>query len=1137
MADRMQFRRDTAANWTAYNPILLEGELGFELDTDQYKLGDGIHNWNNLPYRGMPCVQQRGTSTTTPMSQKAVTDELEALDADIEELGVDVNNSLEKSINPIIQEIDGKFLNLGIDRNHEYIGADGTINLDVNYSLLIDVSSLRGLHLTRQNGYYYQYAFLKDYDRQNLKATFCDGTGRITDDLTNAEVPSDANYLYWYMGSNAQVTTNFYPVITIDEHSSVGIKSTVDSIDRALFLPVDEIKEFQWVNGSGLIKGGMVEPTTNKGSVLFDIYVFQVSAGKDYFVSVKNTDTEIYHYIINWFDSSRNFISHSSETIATFHNQKVTAPENAAYLYINVERVNASYCRVIDWEIFKTWMTDEIYDEKRIINANHYLPNPDYPYGIRSFNDALNIVPVAKRKGGATILVYRHASNSLNYAHIFSSDNLSDWTNVDNWIEIPIGTNNESVINYYISQTIKNYGGLVCNPLWETSSGDIRRHANSKSYCIGVKSGDEVTIVGRKSTTVYYDLISSIYKLISLNNGRVEVAANNTATFTVSDDCILWVSGILDSIDYTPQSIIVNGVDLLKPSVIDDMAAARKFLIMPYEIEAFTAIDGYNANNDYYTYNVIGGRYYTVGFSVESGSSVFVFRWYDENLVEVGRSGKYAGPTTRIVRTKAPDDAVYLKMIVLRKARDTFFVSEYLSDLQHDIDKVEETADMADISINGPRMNLSPDVSIVRNDYLNAAAYWTDGQSANLHSFILDVSKARGCRITKVSGNGGTQYAFLKGFNDTFAYFCDGCSRVDGVVNDTLIPNDAKYLYQFISKPDWTSESFTMPTYKITDNSVIERNLPNLMISKVADSIHLYRKLYKNVYLMVPINYGVAAYEVGAYPSDHDNWGVKRPVICSYDNDSHLMVDVETLFRNGEAELAIRLPRGDGQSGNIYVGGQTHGFDNIIVTDGNRHVTILVDNQAISENAVIPLKPITSFKMSQESNLSYAYSQSAPWAKALKTWAFDNNGLSITTKVDVLENIADIQNCMMGMFCVYRHANGNTSKPYLTNKAIKNNSPFTIFDLSDGWESNSETAPLRSPDKECTSIIEYGEKGIGFRMTIKDANTLGSGGMDVSTNSSSYNKIYYGHGNNFSAAIGDVFKATQIWEFETKEFV
>ena len=74
MADRIQLRRDTAANWTAYNPILLEGEPGIEIDTDQWKLGDGIHNWNDLGYRGMPCVQQMGQSTTTPMSQKAVTD-------------------------------------------------------------------------------------------------------------------------------------------------------------------------------------------------------------------------------------------------------------------------------------------------------------------------------------------------------------------------------------------------------------------------------------------------------------------------------------------------------------------------------------------------------------------------------------------------------------------------------------------------------------------------------------------------------------------------------------------------------------------------------------------------------------------------------------------------------------------------------------------------------------------------------------------------------------------------------------------------------------------------------------------------------------------------------------------------------
>lgn len=101
MADRMQFRRDTAANWTAYNPILLEGELGFELDTDQYKLGDGIHNWNDLPYRGLPCVQQRGESTTTPMSQKAVSDELDTIDSKISALASGTNVTLSLSPNVI----------------------------------------------------------------------------------------------------------------------------------------------------------------------------------------------------------------------------------------------------------------------------------------------------------------------------------------------------------------------------------------------------------------------------------------------------------------------------------------------------------------------------------------------------------------------------------------------------------------------------------------------------------------------------------------------------------------------------------------------------------------------------------------------------------------------------------------------------------------------------------------------------------------------------------------------------------------------------------------------------------------------------------------------------------------------------
>ena len=33
MAVRIQVRRDTAVNWTSINPILSQGEIGYELDT------------------------------------------------------------------------------------------------------------------------------------------------------------------------------------------------------------------------------------------------------------------------------------------------------------------------------------------------------------------------------------------------------------------------------------------------------------------------------------------------------------------------------------------------------------------------------------------------------------------------------------------------------------------------------------------------------------------------------------------------------------------------------------------------------------------------------------------------------------------------------------------------------------------------------------------------------------------------------------------------------------------------------------------------------------------------------------------------------------------------------------------------
>lgn len=50
MASQIQLRRDTAANWTSSNPTLAQGEIGFEADTNQFKIGDGTTAWSSLSY-------------------------------------------------------------------------------------------------------------------------------------------------------------------------------------------------------------------------------------------------------------------------------------------------------------------------------------------------------------------------------------------------------------------------------------------------------------------------------------------------------------------------------------------------------------------------------------------------------------------------------------------------------------------------------------------------------------------------------------------------------------------------------------------------------------------------------------------------------------------------------------------------------------------------------------------------------------------------------------------------------------------------------------------------------------------------------------------------------------------------------
>jgi hypothetical protein len=93
---QIQLRRDTSANWTSNNPILLAGEMALSTDvlysgTDQprYKIGNGVDTWLNLDYvpegggggsQDLQSVTNLGATTTNAINTAGITSDYLQLD-------------------------------------------------------------------------------------------------------------------------------------------------------------------------------------------------------------------------------------------------------------------------------------------------------------------------------------------------------------------------------------------------------------------------------------------------------------------------------------------------------------------------------------------------------------------------------------------------------------------------------------------------------------------------------------------------------------------------------------------------------------------------------------------------------------------------------------------------------------------------------------------------------------------------------------------------------------------------------------------------------------------------------------------------------------------------------------------------
>lgn len=100
----IKFTRATAARWTLLNPVLDDGQPGFEKDTSKLKIGDGVTPWLTLPYVSGGTAPGEVTAANVSLvdtNDNFTADEVEGA---LAELFINVNNGKELVAESIVDK-------------------------------------------------------------------------------------------------------------------------------------------------------------------------------------------------------------------------------------------------------------------------------------------------------------------------------------------------------------------------------------------------------------------------------------------------------------------------------------------------------------------------------------------------------------------------------------------------------------------------------------------------------------------------------------------------------------------------------------------------------------------------------------------------------------------------------------------------------------------------------------------------------------------------------------------------------------------------------------------------------------------------------------------------------------------------
>ena len=197
MSTRMQQRRGTAAQWISTNngngPILAAGEVGYESDTNKFKIGDGVNHWVDLQYFLDEASIGGSLDGFVPTSDLAQPLGVATLDGSGKLLSSQIPN-----IDEISQDAVASAITAGNGISKEYNDGDDTITIALSHDVEIagtltlsqapaaDLEAATKLYVDNVTSGINFHEAVKAATVEALTASYSNGTNGVGATLTNS---------------------------------------------------------------------------------------------------------------------------------------------------------------------------------------------------------------------------------------------------------------------------------------------------------------------------------------------------------------------------------------------------------------------------------------------------------------------------------------------------------------------------------------------------------------------------------------------------------------------------------------------------------------------------------------------------------------------------------------------------------------------------------------------------------------------------------------------------------------------------------------------------------------------------------------------------------------------------------------